>query len=195
VIVVMLSVVVINELLERRRRERWSILAQFVMLELVRNARLIWTGVLAEVGLLPGEAARPDSVDANARTVRDTPRLAAAVRAAIADDDLRRGLHDEVDRLATHSEEVLGRWAAVMLNADAYAEVIDRHVELASDISWLISLLDNADPPEKRTMLVRALGRWRLVVDPGSRRQGRRFDPSRLRLVPPEKPNADQTPA
>jgi hypothetical protein len=35
-----------------------------------------------------------------------------------------------------------------MLNADVYAEVIDRHVELASDISWLISLLDNADPPE-----------------------------------------------
>jgi len=35
-----------------------------------------------------------------------------------------------------------------MLNADVYAEVIDRHVELASDISWLISLLDNSDPPE-----------------------------------------------
>src|SRR5262249_16051061 len=36
---------------------------------------------------------------------------------------------------------------AVMLNADVYAEVIDRHVELASDISWLIGLLDNSDPP------------------------------------------------
>ena len=32
VIVVMLSVAVINEVLERRRRERWSILAQYVML-------------------------------------------------------------------------------------------------------------------------------------------------------------------
>ena len=37
-----------------------------------------------------------------------------------------------------------------MLNADVYAEVIDRHVELASGIAWLISLLDNADPPEDR---------------------------------------------
>jgi hypothetical protein len=35
-----------------------------------------------------------------------------------------------------------------MLNADAYAEVVDRHVELASDINWLLSLLDNSDPPE-----------------------------------------------
>ena len=148
VIVVMLSVAVINELLERRRRQRWSILAQFVMLELVRNARLIWTGVLAQVGLLPSDSAGPDSIDVNARTVRDTARLTAAVRQAIADNVLRGGLHDEIALLAAHAEEVLGRWAAVMLNADVYAEVIDRHVELASDISWLISLLDNTDPPD-----------------------------------------------
>jgi hypothetical protein len=29
----------------------------------------------------------------------------------------------------------------VMLNADVYAEVIDRHVELAGDLAWLSSLL------------------------------------------------------
>jgi len=148
VIVVMLSVAIINELVERRRRERWSILAQYVMLELVRNARLIWTGVLAQVGLLPPDAARPDSVDGNRPIVRDTPRLTAAVRDAIVDDGLRHGLHEEIALLAAHTDEVLGWWAAVMLNADVYAEVIDRHVELASDISWLFSLLDNADPPQ-----------------------------------------------
>jgi hypothetical protein len=43
---------------------------------------------------------------------------------------------------------VLGRWASVMLNADAYAEVIDRHVELASDVAWLGSLLDYSEPGE-----------------------------------------------
>jgi hypothetical protein len=148
VIIVMLSVAVIDEVLERRRRERWSVLAQFVMLELVRNARLIWTGVLAEVGLLPLDAARPESVDLNRRIVRDTPRLTTAVRQAIADDAPRRRLHEEIALLAAHTDDALGRWAAVMLNADIYAEVIDHHVELASDISWLISLLDNADPPE-----------------------------------------------
>lgn len=41
---------------------------------------------------------------------------------------------------------MLGRWASVMLSADAYAEVIDRHVELASDIAWLGSLLDYSEP-------------------------------------------------
>src|SRR5258708_17562052 len=92
----MLSVAVINELVERRRRQRWSILAQFVMLELVRNDRLIWTGVLAQVGLLSPDAARPDSVDVNGLIVRDTSRLTTAVGDAIADDALRRGLHEEI---------------------------------------------------------------------------------------------------
>src|ERR1700730_1578913 len=55
VIVVMLSVAVINEVLERRRRRRWSILAQYVMFELVRNARMIWCGVLDLAGLLSVE--------------------------------------------------------------------------------------------------------------------------------------------
>src|ERR1700741_5497386 len=83
VIVVMLSVAVINEVLERRRRGRWSVLAQFAMLELVRNARLIWTGVLAQVGLLPAEAARPESVEANGSIARETLFCIAAVREAI----------------------------------------------------------------------------------------------------------------
>jgi hypothetical protein len=147
-IVVMLSVAIINDVVERSRRQRWSVLAQFVMLELVRNARLIWTGVLTEVGAFGSDAARQDSVDRSRRIVRDTPLLLTAVRSAIADDTVGRRLHDKIALLAAHTDEMLGRWAAVMLNADVYAEVIDRHVELASDINWLISLLDNADPPQ-----------------------------------------------
>jgi len=148
VIVVMLSVAVLNELLERRRRQRWAVLAQFVMLALVRDARLIWTGVLTQLGLLGMEATRPDSVDVNGRIARDAPRLTAAARKAIADDDHRRRLRDAIALLAADTDETLGRWAAVMLNADIYAEIFDRHVELVGDIGWLSSLLDNADPPE-----------------------------------------------
>jgi hypothetical protein len=129
---------------------------QYVMLELVRNARLIWTGVLEHAGLLAPGAARPESVDINGRLVRDTPRLTAALREVVADDARLHGLHEEIALLAAHSDQVLGRWAAVMLNADVYAEVVDRHVELASDISWLENLLDNSDPPEDQRRQRRA---------------------------------------
>ena len=145
-IVVMLSVAVVNEALEIRRRRRWSVLAQYVMLELVRDARMVWTGTVELAGLMPADANPPAATDAAALVVRDTPRLTKAVRGLLADADRRRVLRDQVVSLVVHNDEVLGRWAAVMLNADAYAEVVDRHVELAGSLAWLGSLLDQSDP-------------------------------------------------
>jgi hypothetical protein len=145
-IVVMLSVAVVNEVLEIRGRRRWSVLAQYVMLELVRDARMVWTAVVELAGLMPAHANPPAAIDAAALVVRDTPRLATAVHGLLSDADRRRVLRDRVARVVVHNDEVLGRWAAVMLNADAYAEVVDRHVELASGLAWLGSLLDQSAP-------------------------------------------------
>jgi hypothetical protein len=147
VIVVMLSVAVINEVLERRRRRRWSILAQYVMFELVRNARMIWSGVLELAGLLSLEGSPRESVEANRRVVRDTPRLTRAVREIVNDDDRYGPLRSEIAFLADHSDEVLGRWAVVMLGSEVYAEVIDRHVELGGDVAWIAGLFDSTHPP------------------------------------------------
>jgi len=148
VIVVILSVAVINEALERRRRRRWSVLAQYVMFELVRGARLIWTTVIELARLVPSGISHSRWMDEAADAVRDTPRLETAIRELVADDARRRILHDEIVRLAASSDEMLGRWAEVMLNGDLYAEIVDRHVELIGDISWLGDVLDNAEPPE-----------------------------------------------
>jgi hypothetical protein len=147
-IVVMLSVAVLNEALEIRRRRRWSVLAQYVMLELIRDARMVWTSVIELAGLMPADANPAVAIDAAAVIVRDTPRLAKAVHGLLADADRRRVLRDNVVRLVVHNDEVLGRWAAVMLNADAYAEVVDRHVELAESLAWLGSLLDRSEPSD-----------------------------------------------
>ena len=148
VIVVMLSVAVVNEALERRRRRRWSVLAQYVMFELVRGARLIWTTVIELARLLPSGVPHARWVDETADAVRDTPRLETAIRELVADGTRRQILHDEIVGLAAWSEEMLGRWAEVMLNGDLYAEIVDRHVELAGYVSWLGDVLDNAEPPE-----------------------------------------------
>jgi hypothetical protein len=149
VIVVMLTVALVNEALERRSRQRWSVLAQYVMLQLVRDARLVWTGVAELAGLMPSDPyasevdvlAAATSIDAGSSAVRDTDRLTAGLRELVAHTDKRKRLHDKVTTLLEHNDAVLGRWAAVMLNADVYAEVIDRHVELAGDLAWVSSLL------------------------------------------------------
>ena len=148
VIVVLLSVAVINEVLERRRRQRWSVLAQYVMFELIRNARMIWTGVLDLAGLTPTAANQQQSLELGARVVQDTARLTAEVRQIVEDDDLRARLHTDIALFAEQADEVLGRWAGVMLNAEIYAEIIDRHVELAGDLAWIGAILDSRYPPD-----------------------------------------------
>ena len=148
VVVVMLSVAVVNEVLERRRRKRWSVLAQYVMFELIRNARMIWTGVLDLAGLMPTEDDQQRSIELGSQIVQDTEQLTVAVQKIVDDDDLRQRLHTEIAFLANHADEVLGRWAAVMLNAEVYAEVIDRHVELAGDLAWIGGILDARYPPD-----------------------------------------------
>jgi hypothetical protein len=167
VLVVMLSVAVINEVLERRRRQRWRVLAQYVMFELVRNARMIWTGVLDLAGLWPTETDQRRSIELGAEIIRDIPRLTAAVRKIVDDDDLRTRLHSEVVFLAEHADEVLGRWAGVMLTAEVYAEVIDRHVELAGDLAWMGSLLDTRYPPDDARRLRRARSSAAVQIEAG----------------------------
>ncbi len=146
-IVVMLSGAVINEALERRRRGRWTVLAQYVMFELARNARVIWTGAAELAGLMAPDARTPAALDAGSRAVRDTSRLTDAVTELVADPQRRESMHEGLGRFVTGSDEMLGRWAGVMINVDVYAELMDRHVELALEVSWLDGLLDDSDAP------------------------------------------------
>jgi hypothetical protein len=107
---------------------------------------MIWIAVLEVAGLLPADASVSVSLEAGGRAVGDTARLGAAIRRVLGDGERRRTLYQDLARCAGASDELVSRWAAVMLNADAYAEVIDRHVELASDLAWLKGLVAESNP-------------------------------------------------
>jgi hypothetical protein len=147
-IVVLLTVAVVNEAQAHRQRQRWRVLAQYVMLQLVRHARMVWMAIAELADMLPADDDGSPDIERGAAAVRDTERLRAAVRGLLGEPEQRRRLQDTIAGLAEHSDEVLGRWADVMLNADGYAEIIDRHVELASGIAWLEGALDNFEPPD-----------------------------------------------
>src|SRR2546423_4096939 len=78
-IVVAVTAAALNEVLERRQRERWSVLAQYALLDFVRAARLVWTGLLELAGLAPDGELGDEALAAGSEAVRDTPPLAAAV--------------------------------------------------------------------------------------------------------------------
>lgn len=160
-IVVVLTVAVVNEAVERRNRERWTVLAQYVMLQLVGTARLVWVAIAEVAGLIPagshdtvqmGNLLFPrEAVGAGAKAVGDTPRFVAAVEGALASTERRLRLRDAMVRLQGQYDDVLARWAAVMLSSDMYAEIMDRHVEVTDDVNRIANLLSvlgpDGDPP------------------------------------------------
>jgi hypothetical protein len=148
-IVVAVTAAVLNELIERRQRERWSVLAQYALFDLVRMARLVWTGLLELADLVPDAELGEEALDAGSEAVHDTQRLAAATDEMLADAERREQLHRLITTLLTRGEEVLGRWAGVMVNSGAYAEILDRHVELYSRLYWWGSVLDESEPLEE----------------------------------------------
>jgi hypothetical protein len=157
-IVVGVTVAVLNEVLERRQRERWSVLAQYAVFDFVRTARLVWSGLLEVSGLAPVGEPGAETLAAGSEAVRDTPRLAAAMDEILARADRREQLHRLIAELLGHGEAVLGRWADVMVNSGIYAEILDRHVELYSRLYWWGSVLDESEPLEEhlgRPMLSR----------------------------------------
>jgi hypothetical protein len=146
-IVVAVTAAVLNEVLERRQRERWSVLAQYALFDLVRTARLVWGGLLELAGLVPDDDLLGDgALAAGSEAVRDTPRLAAAMDEMLARADRREQLHRLIVELLAQGQEVLGRWADVMVNSGMYAEIVDRHVELYSRLYWWGSVLDESEP-------------------------------------------------
>ena len=134
-IVVAVTAAVLNEVLERRQRQRWSVLAQYALFEFDRAARLVWSGLLELAGLVPDGALGDAALTAGSKAVRDTPRLAAAMDEMLANADRREQLHRLIDGLLGHGQEVLGRWASVMVGSRRYAEIVDRHVELYRRLS------------------------------------------------------------
>jgi hypothetical protein len=90
----------------------------------------------------------------------------------LASADLREQLHRLIAGLLGHGQEVLGRWADVMVSSGTYAEIVDRHVELYSRLYWWGSVLDESEPLEEH------LSRPRLSrVSPATQTRGSIEDP------------------
>jgi hypothetical protein len=69
-IVVAVTAAALNEVLERRQRERWSVLAQYALFEFVRAARLVWSSLLELAGLVPDGELGDEALAAGSEAVR-----------------------------------------------------------------------------------------------------------------------------
>jgi hypothetical protein len=134
-IVVAVTAAALNELLQHRQRQRWAVLAPYALFDFVRLAGLVWSGLLELADLEPEGELGNDALAAGSGAVRDTPRLAAAMDEILARTDRREQLHRLNSRLVADGQNLLGRWADVMVNSGKYAEIMDGHVELYSRLT------------------------------------------------------------
>jgi hypothetical protein len=148
-IVVAVTAAVLNEVLERRQRQRWSVLAQYALFEFVHTARLVWTGLLELAGLVPEGELGDQALAAGSEAVGNAHALADAMDQILATADGREQLHRLIARLLNQGQDVFGRWADVMISSGVYAEIVDRHVELYSRLYWWGSVLDESEPLEE----------------------------------------------
>ena len=150
-LVLAVTVVVLNEVIDRRDRRRWSVLGQYVLFQLVQSARATWMGTVELVTQQPIETGSTEGLLVGARRGLDTGPFSDATRVMLADPERRRVLQEMLVILGTHSRAVVANWAAVMVGAGPYTEVFDRHVELQARLDWLGEILSHNEPTAKRT--------------------------------------------
>lgn len=91
-LIIVISAAVVNELLERRDRQRWAVLAQYVLLDLVRTARATWTALLELADLTERDQSAASSLADGSSVVADRGPLRDGIAAVIADPDRRAAL-------------------------------------------------------------------------------------------------------
>jgi hypothetical protein len=165
VLVVAITLVVINEFVERRDRHRWNLLAQSVLLALTQSARATWTGLVEVLRLGEVHSGAVQPLLEGASVARDSERVSQAISELLADGERRSVLQRVTVTLADHTSQVIARWASVMVSASPYATVLNRHVELAARLEWLSSVLTHNEPPEGQSRREQALLRSSVATE------------------------------
>ncbi len=164
-VVVGVTLIVINNVIERRDRRRWSLLAQSVLFSLVQSSRATWTGLLELLDVGDVQSGSERSLRESAELADDAERLTAAAEELLADEERRERLQRVAHGLSDHASRVIADWAPVMVGARAYASTLDRHVELAGRLEWLSSVLAHNEPAADQSRRERNLARSNVATE------------------------------
>jgi hypothetical protein len=138
--VVLVSVTVIEVILNRRSERRWRLLAQYALLELAEAASEAW-GVLLHIVDTGANDSDGTADAARVTRVLDSSELAPAFRHKVEellrDPATREDLQESLSRTLDLSRELISRWGAVLTGSSSFSELFDRHVEMIGRIHGL----------------------------------------------------------
>jgi hypothetical protein len=139
-VAVLVSVTVIEVVLNRRSERRWRLLAQYALLELAEAAHAAW-GVLISVVHDQDSGNHEMAEPSRITQILDSPELAPALKrnieALLADADKRHQLRTSLEHALDTSRGLLSRWGVVLTGSSSYSELFDSHVEMIGRIHGL----------------------------------------------------------
>jgi len=135
--VVLLSVTVIEVVLNRRSERRWRILAQSALIELGESANATWTSLADALGLQGANEMSPDKVREALSSGATGPKVRRQIEAALIRAQVRENLSGHLAERLAAGHEILGRWAVGLTASETYAEIFDQHVELYGRVNGL----------------------------------------------------------
>ncbi len=140
-VVVLLSVAVIEVVLNRRAERRWRVLAQTALIELGEAANTTWTALAEALDLQRASAMPPDGVRAALASDATGPKVRREIEAALIKTKLREKLAGQLAERLADGHQILGRWAVALTGSETYAGIFDQHVELYGRVSGLLQFL------------------------------------------------------
>lgn len=138
--VVLVSVTVIEVIVNRRSERRWRLLAQYALMELAEAARGAWAvllGVVDEGNSGSDVMADPSRVTQVLNSPERAPVLKRKIEAILTDPHKRDELRESLERTLDTSRELISRWGAVLTGSSSFSELFDRHVEMIGRIHGL----------------------------------------------------------
>jgi hypothetical protein len=138
--VVLVSVTLIEAVLNRRSERRWRLLAQYALLELAETAHAAWAVlvlVLDPVDIGDQGLADPAHITRILDSPERAPALKRTVEALLTDARARDRLRESLEETLDTSRGLIGRWGVVLTGSSTYSELFDRHVEMIGRIHGL----------------------------------------------------------
>jgi hypothetical protein len=146
ILVALVSVTVVEVVLEQRSERRWRLLAQFGLFELADNANVTWLTLLKKLNV-PGAADfEAEQVHALLDSRDDVERIGSFLGESLADPTRRELMLKVVDGLMIRNQTLITRWNVVMTGSRTYVDLFDRHVELFTRVNFLQYYLRRGTP-------------------------------------------------
>jgi hypothetical protein len=139
-VAVLLSVTVIEVILNRRSERRWRLLAQYALLELAEAAHAAWgvlIGIVHDEGGDDHELAEPARITQILDSPERAPVLKRNIEVLLTDAHKRDQLRGSLEQSLDTSRGLISRWGVVLTGSSSYSELFDSHVEIIGRIHGL----------------------------------------------------------